>query len=352
MLRRLALLVLLLAVPVSAPREAHARGAAALRTDTRLPNGLELSLIVPRGSYPADSLVRVTVRLQNMSRHAVGINTLPGLIAEVDTAGRDRLYPPAFPAMPTTLHADGGIRQIRPGAVLHQAVFVVLRGPRIRPLLGGLAGRAVVVHRIGGGQTPHVTLSGPPDLHAVIDAPGSHRGPLRYTRWSTCTQTGGGELSFETTNIDQFAPVWHLAQGTTVWPAWDNNCSTVQEWHVLAGWEGEPVVAFDWHRPLSPSQPQGTVLSPHSAPASVGVAYPFTLLTHCGIDYFVDFDASLWDLAPTQPGGSIRPSGLGDPFQKGSMTLVDTNTAHFDWSGGRINFIRHPGTKTVPGLCM
>jgi hypothetical protein len=36
----------------------------------------------------------------------------------------------------------------------------------------------------------------------------------------------------------------------------------------------------------------GLELNPRSARAQLGVAYPFQLYTHCGVDFSVDFDGS------------------------------------------------------------
>lgn len=110
----------------------------------------------------------------------------------------------------------------------------------------------------------------------------------------------------------------------------------------------------------------GLLLEPHSARARPGRAYPFRLYTHCGANFSVDFDHSFWDLTDRtwadRPAGTGPHEGLGDPFQPGTMTLVDATHARFDFvpldpnTGlpGRteqIHFTRHTGPKILLGYC-
>ncbi len=104
--------------------------------------------------------------------------------------------------------------------------------------------------------------------------------------------------------------------------------------------------------PRGPPSP-GTELTPQSPAAEVGKAYPFQLYTHCGVGFAVDFDHSFWDLADAgwQGQDGNPPPGIGNPYQAGTMTLVDPEHARFDFAGGSIHFTRHIGPKIVPGLC-
>lgn len=97
----------------------------------------------------------------------------------------------------------------------------------------------------------------------------------------------------------------------------------------------------------------GLELTPQSAPVAVGRSYPFRLYTHCGVDYNVDFDRSLWDLADPawQSQNGNPPSSLGNPYQEGTMTLLDPDHAGFNFSGGSILYVRHVGPELVPGPC-
>ena len=110
----------------------------------------------------------------------------------------------------------------------------------------------------------------------------------------------------------------------------------------------------------------GITLHPRSAQVKVGKAYPFRLYTHCGANWDVDFDHTFWDLADPhwadRTGGEPH-QGLGNPFQPGTMTLVDRRHARFDFTEpmygpppmrtqrAHIWFMRHHGPKVLPGFC-
>jgi len=92
---------------------------------------------------------------------------------------------------------------------------------------------------------------------------------------------------------------------------------------------------------------------PHTSHVAPGRAYPFTLFTHCGLRAsLVDFDSSLWDVADAAWIGSNGnpPPGIGNPFQKGAMTLLGSHRARFSFGRSQISFVRHQGVKYLP-LC-
>jgi hypothetical protein len=91
--------------------------------------------------------------------------------------------------------------------------------------------------------------------------------------------------------------------------------------------------------------------TPTSPPDAVGTSQPFSLYTHCGINY-ADFDGKafyadpyLWD------GNGNPPSGWGNPEDNGTMTLKDQTTAEFmDSAGNCATFSTQPraGIPTIP----
>jgi hypothetical protein len=91
---------------------------------------------------------------------------------------------------------------------------------------------------------------------------------------------------------------------------------------------------------------------PASEPAEPGAAYAFELYTHCGLDHLVDFDASLWAVIGTADDGNGNPpEGFNNPFDEGTMTLVEGDVAEFRGQlGGVARFSRLPGSKDIP-LC-
>jgi len=113
----------------------------------------------------------------------------------------------------------------------------------------------------------------------------------------------------------------------------------------------------------APTPAHGLRLQARSRHVATGRPYPFRLYTHCGVDFSTDFDGSFWDLADAAWAGSYGnpPSAIGNPFQDGTMTLVDHDHARFDvprdpvdpvrFPGGPIRFTRHVGPTVVPGYC-
>jgi hypothetical protein len=97
---------------------------------------------------------------------------------------------------------------------------------------------------------------------------------------------------------------------------------------------------------LPSATPTPIVVRPKSARAVIGKAYAFQLYTHCGIDFSVDFDASFWDAV------GARPAAIGNPIQKGTMTLLDARRSRFSYDKGSISYTRHAGIKTIPYLCI
>ena len=52
------------------------------------------------------------------------------------------------------------------------------------------------------------------------------------------------------------------------------------------------------------------------------------------------------------PAPGTRPSGIGNPIQKGTLTLIDTGHARFSYDKGSISYTRHAGVKTIAYLCI
>jgi hypothetical protein len=101
--------------------------------------GLELTLTVPRRSYPRDALAPVRLSLKNVSRHDVEYQTAPGLVVgytapqpEVLDAAGHVVYPPAMPYFPALPGPAPGMVRLRPGQAMSQSQYIVVRGARIR----------------------------------------------------------------------------------------------------------------------------------------------------------------------------------------------------------------------------
>jgi len=97
------------------------------------------------------------------------------------------------------------------------------------------------------------------------------------------------------------------------------------------------------------------VFTPTSAHVTPGVAYRFSILTHCPLlPSYVDFDGSFWDSAGPEPvtdGYGGGPPGFAQPFDQGVMTLVAPDRAEYRSQKGEVmRFTRHAGTFTA-SLC-
>lgn len=101
----------------------------------------------------------------------------------------------------------------------------------------------------------------------------------------------------------------------------------------------QTVQAATWEAAMHPT--------PQSAHVERGKAYPFVLGTHCGVDYYTDFDGSFWDVLEK----NYAPTSLGNPSQRGTMTLTDDDHAMFEFDNGSILFARHLGPKVLAGMC-
>ncbi|MFF0445915.1 hypothetical protein ACFYT4_05775 [Streptomyces sp. NPDC004609] len=109
----------------------------------------------------------------------------------------------------------------------------------------------------------------------------------------------------------------------------------------------------------SPETPRGAVATPAAGggtkdgPASPAARkMPFELYTHCGIEgaqigptYFVA-------KTPLSDGSGNPPDGWGNPFQKGTMTVLSPTEAVFtDEAGHRVEFHVQPGVKGPKDIC-
>jgi len=85
-----------------------------------------------------------------------------------------------------------------------------------------------------------------------------------------------------------------------------------------------------------------------SSDVAVGQERPFELYTHCGIDSRVDFDGSFW-----QSYVVGNTPAVGDPFRKGTMTLLSGEVAVFRFESqgdeASVYFIRNDTPKPEVG---
>lgn len=80
---------------------------------------------------------------------------------------------------------------------------------------------------------------------------------------------------------------------------------------------------------------------PCVAGAEVGVRYPYRLYTHCGV-LGAYFDGRWWRARPPLSDGSGNPpEGWGNPFEDGTLTLLEGDVAEFEAQLGQtVRFVR------------
>jgi hypothetical protein len=83
---------------------------------------------------------------------------------------------------------------------------------------------------------------------------------------------------------------------------------------------------------------------------SIGQAVPFRLLTHCGVRY-ADFDGRrFYADPPLDDGNGNPPVGWANPYDEGTMKLIDDYMAVFtDQAGNRAAFSTHPDSG-IPAI--
>jgi hypothetical protein len=104
------------------------------------------------------------------------------------------------------------------------------------------------------------------------------------------------------------------------------------------------------------SGPAGQLTSParpaRAAAMPAGRAQPYQLYTHCGIDEARIGSRYFEAVRPLSDGHGNPPSGWGNPYQPGTMTLVSPVAAVFrDHSGHRVLFRLRPGATAFRHLC-
>ncbi len=95
----------------------------------------------------------------------------------------------------------------------------------------------------------------------------------------------------------------------------------------------------------------GSASSPASAPTA-RKPVPYSLYTHCGIDYAQVGNRSYEATPPLSDGSGNPPPGWGNPYQPGILTVISPTQAVFtDKAGHRVVFTlvpSGPGRTTAP----
>lgn len=248
--------MLLALTGISVPK-ADAQQALTKRSSV-FSHGIELSLRVPRSTYARNALVQVDIVLRNVSHKTVLVP--PSCTADNPAAqvvSRDGMvtYPPALLSMPAAEPSCQLLSPplpLRPGGIIKGRPYVVLRSNTLRAVAnfqvltqGTSRSNPAVIHmatrpvrvRLVRRPAPHIILTGAPALHAyVVSAILNGRGRLLYMDWYTCQNPQGRILGGHTVawTPDPQSPI--LVPG----------CDEPTQWHVVAGWRGQPVAYLNY----------------------------------------------------------------------------------------------------------
>ena len=89
-----------------------------------------------------------------------------------------------------------------------------------------------------------------------------------------------------------------------------------------------------------------------TAAATAGSARPYLLYTHCGIDEARVGNRYYEAVHPLSDGHGDPPAGWGNPYQRGTMTLLSPDEAVFrDDAGHQVLFRVRPGAKSFMHVC-
>jgi hypothetical protein len=253
-------LAVLLLLPFEASPVARAYPASVYTSQARS-HGVVLSLSLTHRTYPQDALVRVTVRLVNVSQHAVLIGGTeaavcvqqgPG-IRVTDSTDR-RLYPPAI----TWLLASCGPpiipRPLLPGHVVQRRFLAVLRGDRIQAVASFGDGSVQIV-------TPPLSLRlvSEPAPRAVvhiaslpyIDVTASttvQRGRFYYMESELCWAAGSNASGTVGSAFGVARFRFTLPNETGVY-RFPTECGSPTRWSFTGGWLNHRAVTVDYTPP-------------------------------------------------------------------------------------------------------
>jgi hypothetical protein len=253
MLRRLALLLLILSLALLPSRSPAAHPASGYQVST-VSQGIKLTLIVPHKTYPRNGLARVTITARDVARRPVrimGVDTLCGsnnpYIDVSDGQGHLSQLPTFTRFLPNTcpLPAPTSFRSLGAGRSLRWHRYVILTDSVVEAtiILGQPPGSRqvstpAIAVRLTGGQAPQVELHRDRgSVFADIQPVGAMRGPLRYIESVRCPFIGPA-IGYQV--VTEYS--WQVADGEQV----TASCDPVSEWYVIAGWLNQPVAHIDY----------------------------------------------------------------------------------------------------------
>ncbi len=232
--------------------------ATASRIASRATQPVRPTIRVARNAYPANSLVKVTLRVRNESKRSKRIRELcpyGHILAEVITPTKEVVYPPAFPDGPWPALQCRVPRSlsIGPNDEVTETGYVILRSSQLRAVVyesigsnpTSIRSKPVRLHLVRS-ASPIVTLHTDNQVRAEI-SPNfkTVRGPMLYQDVVLCPgdqARGGSSVRSGSRTID-----WErVARGADGAYHIQPSCARPFEWHVIAGWLNHAVASIDY----------------------------------------------------------------------------------------------------------
>lgn len=279
--------------------------------------GVRVIMTVPHSTYPQNALVPVTVRIDNLSSSSVSpIPTCednnPGV--QVLMVNGQVVYPVPNQIPTDPGHCPPGFGpSIAPGQSLERQFLVVLRGPMVRVYwsLAFATGAHADIHVVIGkpaalrlvvGQNPTAALQTTPQLSAQIQPPAGTIGPLWYIQMAKCPVANAPVAQV------YYAQIWQPATTTRLEPP----CSRAVEWHLAAGWIGQPITTIDYIQPDT------------GQPAANSVSAKVTLYRLAGHHWKQSHVLHVGDLGRFQLVVKLQRSAR--PASSGNLVILRTTT--------------------------
>lgn len=246
---------------VASPLALSARAITTLDTRVRatvghtvvdVRDGLRLSWALPERVYRQNALIRLRLRIDNVSGHPIHVDSacpLPGLSVGIQVVNDSGwvLYPPPLQHLPGIGPCPGGPgRAFAPGSHMVLRTYVVLRARHLRAFASLIDARGHLVTVVGRTVTVALRPAPAPLAHVHIDhgsssvrvtPPPGVQGPMHYVDSLFCSTVG---QEFGESHL-----TWSRASGRRV----SVECPIVLEWDVAAGWLNYPVVTVQYVAP-------------------------------------------------------------------------------------------------------
>jgi len=228
-------------------------------TVSTVSHGVKLTLTAPHRDYPENALIRVSVRLENLSHHwktVRGSGPLCGSnrpSAEVTTSAGLAVYPPAIPFVFASCGRVLFGTRLLPGGVLQAHPLIILRGNRVQAYASidnqgtEIITKPLVLHLFPG-VAPRVTITKTPFLQAAVRPTNEGTKKRLYFLYGYRCPGDPADDGFIGTasGVFQWQSTTLSHHGAYLFQV---GCDNPIAWHVVAGYLNQPVATIDYRSP-------------------------------------------------------------------------------------------------------